>query len=83
MPFKQIFHQAIANLRLFFLNLKGNADHVPGVTMTDEKPGSPPPEEEMQQSSGSGDKSVLQAKLTNLAIQIGYGGKTLFWLINI
>jgi len=51
--------------------------------MTDEKPGSPPPEEEMQQSSGSGDKSVLQAKLTNLAIQIGYGGKTLFWLINI
>jgi hypothetical protein len=26
---------------------------------------------------------VLQAKLTNLAIQIGYGGKTLFWLINI
>jgi hypothetical protein len=37
----------------------------------------------MQQSSGSGDKSVLQAKLTNLAIQIGYGGKTLFWLINI
>ena len=53
----------------------GNATHVPGVTSTDEKPGSPMPEEEVQAAPSSGDKSVLQAKLTNLAIQIGYGGK--------
>ena len=58
-----------------------NATTVPGVT-SDEKPGSPPPEEEMQQNSGSGDKSVLQAKLTNLAIQIGYGGIITNLIIN-
>lgn len=52
----------------------GNETHVPGLTSTDEKPGSPLPEEEMPPPPGSGDKSVLQAKLTNLAIQIGYGG---------
>ena len=64
------------------------ATHVPGVTAADdEKPASPTaPEDEMQQTS-NGDKSVLQAKLTNLAIQIGYGGMddTLFnhiYLIN-
>ena len=54
-----------------------NANATTNVThdvTADEKPGSPVQEEEMQQSS-SGDKSVLQAKLTNLAIQIGYGGK--------
>lgn len=44
------------------------------ATVTDEKPSSPIPDDEIPQSSGSGDKSVLQAKLTNLAIQIGYGG---------
>ena len=53
----------------------GNATHVPGVTSTDEKPGSPLPEDDVQAAPSSGDKSVLQAKLTNLAIQIGYGGK--------
>lgn len=45
------------------------------TNMDDEKPASPMPEEEIAQSSGSGEKSVLQAKLTNLAIQIGYAGK--------
>jgi len=42
--------------------------------MDDEKPASLLPEEEILQPSGSGEKSVLQAKLTNLAIQIGYAG---------
>jgi hypothetical protein len=56
--------------------------HVPGVTSTDEKPGSPLPEEDMPAAAASGDKSVLQAKLTNLAIQIGYGGKQSFVLFS-
>jgi hypothetical protein len=58
--------------------LHGNATQVPGVTSTEEKPGSPLPEEDIPPPTGSGDKSVLQAKLTNLAIQIGYGGKDVF-----
>ena len=53
-------------------NATTNVTH--DVTADEKPPESPAPEEEMQQSS-SGDKSVLQAKLTNLAIQIGYGGK--------
>ena len=51
-----------------------NTTNVTHDVTADEKPGSPIQEEEVQQSS-SGDKSVLQAKLTNLAIQIGYGGE--------
>jgi Ca2+ transporting ATPase len=34
----------------------------------------PPSQEAMEDAGGDGDKSVLQAKLTNLAIQIGYAG---------
>lgn len=41
----------------------------------DSKPSSPLPEEDIAMSPESGEKSVLQAKLTNLAIQIGYAGR--------
>ena len=34
-----------------------------------------PTAEDVQLPMGEGEKSVLQAKLTNLAIQIGYAGK--------
>ncbi len=44
------------------------------TNLEDDKSPSPVPEEEITMSAESGEKSVLQAKLTNLAIQIGYGG---------
>lgn len=45
------------------------------TSLDDEKSGVPISDEEMSVSAGSGEKSVLQAKLTNLAIQIGYAGE--------
>ena len=54
----------------------GNAH--PNHTLPNSTPGHGPPSPSKSSDAGGGeddeDKSVLQAKLTNLAIQIGYGG---------
>ena len=47
--------------------------HLDAIAETGQAPDEPA--HETHDSDGGGQKSVLQAKLTKLAIQIGYGGE--------
>ncbi len=51
----------------------GGVPNAAGVAATAAEPKSPT-NEDVPMPMGEGEKSVLQAKLTNLAIQIGYAG---------
>ena len=49
-----------------------------GANNANSKPKDGEDEEEEEEHKSKGDKSVLQAKLTKLAIQIGYTGEIFF-----
>lgn len=59
----------------------GNSHNSNNTNAVNNKVGNGEPKKPPPQASARKEKSVLQAKLTRLAIQIGYGGNTMYSIL--